>query len=101
VNIDIARTHTSVCEQQRMRSGRVINVTPCIEGALAVFALAHLETIAGADDGERGGAAATAPTTGNAKHPRDLKQIHNTAEHPCAERDANGEGQNAHERIEN
>jgi len=85
-----------------MRSGRIINVTPCIDSALAVFALAHLETIARADDGERGGAAATAPTTGDPEHNlHNLEQVDNATEHARAEGHTDGERQHTDEWVEN
>jgi len=68
VNINIARTHIREREQQRMRGERIIDVTVCVARALPVAPLAHLKARAGADDGERGGAATTAPTAGNAEH---------------------------------
>jgi len=53
-----------------MRSERITDTTPSIQRTLTVAPLAHLETraISGADNGERGGAATTAPTAGNAEH---------------------------------
>jgi len=51
-----------------MRGERIIDVTPSVERAPAVFALAHLEARASADDGECGSAAGAAPTAGNAEH---------------------------------
>jgi len=70
MNIDIARAHISEREQQRVRSERIIDIAVCIERALAVAPLAHLEarTIGRADNGERGSAAGAAPTTSDPKH---------------------------------
>ena len=89
MNIDIARAHIRVREEQRVRSERVINITVCVERALAVAPLTHLETRSGANDRERGGAATTAPAAGDPKHLRDLEQIDDTTEHARAERDTN------------
>ena len=70
MNVDIARAHISEREQQRVRSERIIDIAVCIERALAVAPLAHLEarTIGRADNGERGSAAGAAPAAGNAEH---------------------------------
>jgi len=68
MNIDIARAHVGVGEQERMRGERITDITPSIQRAPAVAPLADLQTIAGADDRERGGAAMTAPAAGNAEH---------------------------------
>ena len=68
MNIDNTRAHICKREQQRVRSERVIDITVCVERALTVAPLAHLETRAGADDRERGGAAGTAPAAGSAEH---------------------------------
>ena len=68
MNIDNTRTHVGKREQQRMRGERIIDVTPSVERALTVAPLAHLETRAGADDRERGGAAGTAPAVGDPEH---------------------------------
>jgi len=51
-----------------MRGERIIDVTPSVARALTVAPLAHLETRAGADDGEGGSAAGTAPAAGDPKH---------------------------------
>jgi hypothetical protein len=51
-----------------MRGERIIDVTPSVARALAVAPLAHLKAVAGAYNGERGGAAGAAPTTGDPKH---------------------------------
>jgi len=68
MNIDNTRAHICKREQQRMRGERIIDVTPSVERALTVAPLAHLETRAGADDRERGGAAGTAPAAGDPEH---------------------------------
>jgi len=103
MNIDNTRAHICKREQQRVRSERVIDITVCVARALTVAPLAHLDAraIGGADDGERGGAAGAAPTAGNAEHLRELKQIHNAAEHPSTKSNPNGQCQDAHERVEN
>jgi len=100
MNIDIARAHISEREQQRVRSERIIDIAVCIERALAVAPLAHLEarTIGRADNGERGSAAGAAPTAGDPEH--DLKQVNNPTEHPSTQCDTNGQCQDARERIE-
>ena len=100
MNIDNTRAQVRVGEQQRMRGERIIDVTPSVERAPAVAPLAHLETHAGADDGEGGSAAGAAPAAGNAEHLRDLKQIHNAAEHPGTERDADRQSKHPNERVE-
>jgi len=53
-----------------MRGEGIIDITVCVQRALTVAPFTHFETraIAGADDRERGGAAMTAPTAGNAEH---------------------------------
>jgi hypothetical protein len=53
-----------------MRGERIIDIAVCIERAPAVAPLTHLETraIGGADNGERGGAAMTAPAAGDPEH---------------------------------
>jgi hypothetical protein len=53
-----------------VRSERIIDIAVCIERALAVAPLAHLEarTIGRADNGERGSAAPAAPTAGDPEH---------------------------------
>lgn len=68
--IDIARAHVGKREQQRVRGKRIIDIAACVERALAVAPFTHLETraIGGADDGEHGSAAATAPATSNPEH---------------------------------
>ena len=68
MNIDIARAHVSVCEQQRMRGERIIDVTPSVERALTVAPLAHLQALSGAYNRERRGAAGTAPAAGDPEH---------------------------------
>ena len=68
MDIDDTRAHISKREKQRVRGERIIDVTPSIQRAPAVAPLADLQTIAGADDGERGSAAVTAPATGDPKH---------------------------------
>jgi len=68
VDIDNARAHISKREKQRVRGERIIDIAVCIERAPAVAPLADLQTIAGADDRERGGAAMTAPAASNAEH---------------------------------
>ena len=100
MDIDNTRTHVSVGEQQRVRGERIIDIAVCVERALPVAPLAHLEARAGADNGERGGAAGTAPAAGNAEHPRDLKQIHDAAEHTRTERHANRQSEHSNERVE-
>jgi len=84
-----------------MRGERIIDIAVCVARSLPVAPLAHLQARAGADDGEGGSAAGAAPTAGNAEHLRDLKQIDDAAEHAGAERDANGESEDTHERVEN
>jgi len=85
-----------------VRSERIIDITVCVARSLPVAPLAHLKTraISGADNGERGSAAGTAPAAGNAEHLRDLKQIHNAAEHPGTERDADRQSKHPNERVE-
>jgi len=70
VDIDDTRAHISKREKQRVRGERIIDVTPSVERAPTVAPLTHLETraIGGADDGERGSAAVTAPAAGDPKH---------------------------------
>jgi len=53
-----------------MRGERIIDVTPSVERALTVAPLTHFQAraIGGADDGEGGSAAGTAPAAGNAEH---------------------------------
>jgi len=68
MNIDIARAHIREREEEYMRSERITDITPSIQRALAVAPLADLQTIAGADDRERGGAATTAPAASDPKH---------------------------------
>jgi len=68
MNIDNARAHVSVCEQQRVRGERIIDVTVCVARSLPVAPLAHLEARAVTDDRERGSAAGAAPAAGNAEH---------------------------------
>jgi hypothetical protein len=65
--------------KQRMRRGRVIDITASARG--------------------RG---RSCTRGGDPKHDlHDLKQVHDPTEHPSTERDADGERQNTHERIEN
>ena len=70
MDIDNTRAQICICEQEGMRSERIIDITVCVTRALSPLAFAHLEAraIGGADNGERGGAATTAPTAGNAEH---------------------------------
>jgi len=83
-----------------MRGERIIDITVCVARSLPVAPLAHFEAITGADNGERGGAATTAPAAGNAEHDlHDLKQIDDAAQHPSAERHADGEREDANERV--
>jgi len=84
-----------------MRGERIIDIAVCVARSLPVAPLAHFETRASTNDRERGSAAGAAPAAGNAEHLRDLKQIHDAAEHARAERHADGEGENADERVEN
>ena len=83
-----------------MRGERIIDVTPSVERAPTVAPLAHLQARAGADDGERGGAAGAAPAAGNAEHLRDLKQIDDAAEHAGTQSNTDGQGEHPNERIE-
>jgi len=83
-----------------MRGERIIDVTPSVERALPVPSLAHLETRAGANNGERGSAAGAAPAAGNAEHLRELKQIHNAAEHAGTQSHPNGQGKHSNKRVE-
>ena len=68
MNIDNTRAHIRECEQQRMRSERIIDITVCVARSLPVAPLAHLQARSGAYNRERGGAAGTAPAAGNAEH---------------------------------
>jgi len=70
VDIDNTRAHIGKREQQRMRGKRIIDITVCVTRALSPLAFAHLEAraIGRADNGERGGAAGTAPAAGNPEH---------------------------------
>jgi len=68
VDVNIARAHIREREEERMRGERIIDITVGVARALPVAPLAHLKARAGADDGERGGAAGTAPAAGNAEH---------------------------------
>jgi len=95
--IDIARAHISEREQQRVRSERIIDIAVCIERALAVPPLADLQTIAGADDRERAGAAATAPRRPETR----LEQANDATEHTRAERHADRQRNHRHEWVEN
>jgi len=99
MNIDNTRAQVRVGEQQRMRGERIIDITVCVARAPAVAPLTHLEASAGADDGEGGGAATTAPAAGNAEH--DLEQVDNTAQHPGTQRHANRQGEHPNKRVEN
>jgi len=100
VNIDNTRAHVRVGEQQRMRGERIIDVTPSVARALTVPPLAHLEARAVTDDRERGSAAGTAPAAGNAEHLRDLKQIHDAAEHAGTQSYPDGQGKHSNKRVE-
>ena len=83
-----------------MRGERIIDVTPSVERAPPVPSLAHLETRAGANNGERGSAAGAAPAAGNAEHLRDLKQIDDAAEHAGTQSNTDGQGEHPNERVE-
>jgi len=70
VDIDNTRAHIRICEQEGMRSERIIDITVCVARSLPVAPLADLEAraIGGADNGERGGAARTAPAASEPEH---------------------------------
>ena len=100
MNIDNTRAQVRVGKQQRMRSERIIDITVRVARSLPIPSLAHLKTHAGADDGERGSAAGAAPTAGNVEHLRDLKQIHDAAEHAGTQSYPNGQSKHSNERVE-
>jgi len=83
-----------------MRGERIIDIAVCVARSLPVAPLAHLQARAGADDGEGGSAAGAAPAAGNAEHLRDLKQIHDAAEHAGTQSYPDGQGKHSNERIE-
>jgi len=51
-----------------MRGEGIIDITVCVQRALTVAPFTHLQPRASANNGERGGAAATAPAAGDPEH---------------------------------
>ena len=100
MNIDNARTHIREREEQRMRGERIIDIAVCVARSLPVAPLAHFETRASTNDRERGSAAGAAPAAGNAEHLRDLKQIHDAAEHAGTQSHPDGQGKHSNKRVE-